>query len=152
MKTTKKSNKLLAFNNTLKSTYMFSSVPALTIHAIKLALKELAAFHASSFHFINTYPGGKKALEIEYPDVFSEDFFAGNDFSKEMLTKFFEMSSSMFGSCVLVAKKYSTPELATKMAAYQKTIPTVLAKLFESKFKMSYVTHGDAWYNNYLYR
>ena len=117
-----------------------------------MALKELAAFHASGFHFINTYPGGKNALDVEHPDLFSENFFASEVQNKEMWTKYFEISSNMFGSCIPVAKKFGSPELAERMAAYQKTIPAVLEKLFDSKWKMSYVTHGDAWYNNFLYR
>ena len=113
-----------------------------------MALKELAAFHATSFHFINTFPGGREALALDYPDTFSNDLFAG----KDMLEKYFGMTANMFGSCVLVSKKYGSEELANRMAVFQTKIVKVLGDLFESKWKMSYMLHGDAWYNNFLYR
>jgi hypothetical protein len=115
-------------------------------------LKELAAFHATGLHFINTYPGGREALASEYPDMFTENFVLGKDAGEEMMHRWFDMTANMFGSCVLVTKKYGSEELSTKMEAYQKKIRLVMDKLFNTKWRMSYVTHGDAWYNNFLCR
>ncbi len=127
-------------------------ITALSLNAIELVLKELAAFHATGFHFINTYPGGRKALATEYPDFFTENFTPGEEAGKEMMSKFAEISATRFGSCVLVTKKYGSKELSTKMADYQKNVKSALDTITKSKWRMSFVTHGDAWYNNFLYR
>ena len=117
-----------------------------------MVLQALAAFHASGHHFIKTYPGGNDALAREYPLTFTEDFFNQNDMGEEMAKQFFEMTVTMFGSTVLVCKKYGSPELAAKMVEYHKTVKDVMGALFTNKWKMSFVVHGDAWYNNFLYR
>jgi hypothetical protein len=36
------------------------------VNGAKLILKELAAFHATGWHFINRYPGGKDALAKDF--------------------------------------------------------------------------------------
>jgi len=46
---------------------------------LKRYLKELAAFHATGLHFINTYPGGREALALNYPDMFTENFMPGEE-------------------------------------------------------------------------
>ena len=42
---------------------------ALTLEAVKLVLKEMAAFHATAHHYIQTYPGQLDALAKEQPRV-----------------------------------------------------------------------------------
>ena len=130
----------------------YSNALALSLHAVKLVLKELASFHATGFYFVNTYPGGKEGLAIDFPEMFTENIFRGDGVNAEMMSKFFEMAANMFGSCVLVAKKYGSEELGSRMEAYQKTVKTVLQETFSKQGKIHYVTHGDAWYNNFLYR
>ena len=124
----------------------------MTLNAVKMVLQELAAFHASGHHFIKTYSGGLDALAKEYPLTFTEDFFNGNDMGEVMAKQFFDMTVTMFGSTVLVCKKYGSQELASKMAEYHKKVKDVMGAMFTNKWKMSFVTHGDAWYNNFLYR
>ena len=118
---------------------------------MKLVLKELAALHASGFHFINTYPGGLEALAKEYPNTFTETLFA-EDMGEEMLKGFFDMISNMFNSCTLVTKKFASEELANKMVAFQSKVVPVMDGYIKAKFKLWNLTHGDAWYNNFLYR
>ena len=118
---------------------------------MKLVLKELAAFHASGFHFISTYPGGLDALAKEYPSTFTESLF-GEEMGEEMTKGFYDMVKNMFRSCTLVTKKFASQELADKMAAYLPKIESVMDGFIKSKFILRNLTHGDAWYNNFLYR
>ena len=117
-----------------------------------MVLKELAAFHATGLHFVNTYPGGKDVLAVDYPGLFTDSFFTGKDASEEMAKIFESFQTNMFRYCVLVSKRYGNEELASKMAAFQQKIKAVLDGLFEKKSEINFVTHGDAWYNNFLYR
>jgi hypothetical protein len=126
--------------------------PALTLNAAKMVLQELAAFHATSQHFISTYPGGIELLAKEYPQFFTEDFFSSNEKSREMVKQLFDMTSTCFGSCVQVAKKYGSEDLANRMEVFHAKVKSVMEGFFTNKWNMSYVTHGDAWYNNFLYR
>ena len=111
----------------------------------------MAAFHASGFHFIHIYPGGLEALLKEYPLTFSEKFF-NDDMGQDMAQNFFDMTVNMFGSCVLVTKKYASEDVAARMSAYQQKVKAVMESMFTSKWNLSNITHGDAWYNNFLYR
>ncbi len=76
------------------------------------------------------------------------------DGGHEILKQFNDMISAMFGSCTVVSKKFGSEELGQKMEAYNKIVRSVTDKLFsdQGKGKMLYVTLGDAWYNNFLYR
>ena len=96
-----------------------------------MVLQELAAFHASGHHFINTYPGGIEVLTKECPQTFTEDFFENSDMTKQ----FFDITVTMFGSTVLVCKKYGSPELAAKMAEYHKKVKDVMGAIFTKKWK-----------------
>ena len=86
--------------------------------------------------------------------IFTEDFFNMKDGGKDVMTKFNDIICSMFGSCTVVSKKFGSEELGQKMEAYNKNVRSVTEKLFsdQGKGKMLYVTLGDAWYNNFLYR
>ena len=42
---------------------------ALSLEAVKLVLGEMAAFHATAHHYIETYPGGLEVLAKETPRV-----------------------------------------------------------------------------------
>jgi hypothetical protein len=53
----------------------FNYFTALTLNAVKLVLKELAAFHATGDYFISTYQGGLEALAKKYPRVSNENEF-----------------------------------------------------------------------------
>jgi len=55
---------------------------------LKRYLKELAAFHATGLHFINTYPGGREALALNFPDMFTENFMPGVNFINVLRTAF----------------------------------------------------------------
>ena len=91
-------------------------------------------------------------LAKEYPQIFTEDFFNSNEMGQETAKQLFDMTSTCFGSCVLVAKKYGPEDLANRMEVYHKKVKAVMEGYFTHKWNMSYVTHGDAWYNNFLYR
>ena len=64
------------------------------------------------------------------------------------------MIAKMFHSCVIVAKKFGSKELGHKMEEYQKTVKAKIEGIVDDQGhgKMLFVTHGDAWYNNFLYR
>ena len=126
-------------------------IQALSLNGVKLIISELAAFHASGFHFISTYPGGLEALAKEYPITFTQSFFA-EDLGEDMLKGFLDMTKNMFGSCALVARKFASKELADKMAAFLPKVVPVVDGFIKSKFKLFNLTHGDAWFNNFLYR
>ena len=111
-------------------------------------LKELAAFHATGLHFLNTYPGGREALALEFPDMFTENFMPG----EEMMQGFYDMTDNTFGSCILVTKKYGSEELSSKMVVFKNKIKPIMENILKSKWRISFITHGDAWYNNFMYR
>ena len=132
---------------------MIFCFPALTLSEIKLVLEELASFHATAHHFINTFPGGMEALNIEYQNLFQEKFFDIETKNDNIVIKqFLGMIIQMFGAAVVVAKHFGTEDLAKRVEAYQKKIQSEMEKLFQKEWRMSFITHGDAWFNNFLFR
>ena len=136
----------------------------MTISGVRLALKELASFHATAQHFINTYPGGRDALAEDYKKLYDADFFEvpkmpdsnGNDngenTNEDKMKGFFQMISQMFGTAVVVTRKFGSEDLADRMSAYHKKIIGEMVKLFMMKWRLSFVVHGDAWFSNFLFR
>jgi len=70
----------------------------LTLGAVKLVLREMAAFHATCYHFMLAYPGGREALAVDHPSIFSKDmleFFRGKGRGDELLDKFMNMTAQV---------------------------------------------------------
>ena len=112
----------------------------------------MAAFHATSYHFVNSYPGGKDGLNKEFQKLFNELFFEEIKKDDVTMNGFIKMTTQMFGTVSAVTKKFGSKDLSEKMVSYQSKIPAGMGKLFAQKPKMSFVTHGDASYNNFMYR
>ena len=87
----------------------------------------------------------------EYPKTFGDTLFC-EEMGEAMTNGYFGMIKNMFSSCVLVTKKFASKELADKMAAFLPKVVPVMDGFIKSKFKLKNLTHGDAWYNNFLYR
>ena len=130
-------------------TFSFSHLLALTIESIMMVLKELATFHATAYHFINTYPGGHKELAKDFYQQFQADFF---DPASEVKYKFVEIIAQSFGTPLLVIQKFGSKDLADRMVAFEKNLVEKLRALLSTTSKLSYIVHGDAWYNNFLFR
>ena len=45
----------------------YSAFVGLSMEEIKLALTQLALLHATSYHFLRTYPGGEEQFRKDYP-------------------------------------------------------------------------------------
>ena len=130
--------------------FLFS---ALTLNAVKMVLKELASLHASGYYFIQTYPGGIETLAKEYPLTFTEDYLNRRQLmDDEMCRQWFDMTASMFKSTALVVRKYGSEDLAIRMDTFHTQVHSVMESFFTTSWKISYLMHGDAWYNNFLYR
>lgn len=126
----------------------------MTIGEVKLVLHELAAFHATSHHFIKTYPGGLTSLAAECPCIFEvgKPFFEVKDGSEEMLNQILQMTQKKFDSSLWVVKKFGSEEQAKKMEAFQSSVSDVMKELLTQKITSDVVTHGDAWYSNFLFK
>ena len=100
---------------------------------------------------MSTYPGGLEALAKEYPKTFGETLFC-EEMGEAMTNGYFGMIKNMFSSCVLVTKKFASKELADKMAAYLPQVIPVMESYLNNAGRIRSINHGDAWYNNFLYR
>jgi len=125
----------------------------LTLGGVKLVLHELAAFHATSHLFIKTYPGGLAKLAAECPRVFQDGkTFESKSGSDDMLNKMVHMSQELFASCLTMVQMFGSDELARRMKSFQPKVSRIMREFFTPKSTYDIITHGDAWYNNFLYR
>ena len=127
-------------------------ISALSLTAIRLILKEMASFHATSHHFVNTYPGGKDCLNQHFKKLFNDDFFEAIKKDDETMKALMNGMTQMFGSISVVTKKFGSEDLAKRMEYYQGKILSEMGKLFMQKPRISFFTHGDASLNNFLFR
>ncbi len=100
-------------------------------------------------HSFDNLLGGKEAFGEEYKRLFETDFFDNTSIGGD---KIVDMICQMFETSVFIIEKTGTPELAEKMVSYQKVMNSEVKDILRSKSDMSYIVHGDAWYNNFLFR
>ena len=122
---------------------------ALTLNGIKLALKELAAFHATGYHFINAFPGGKEALAKLYRDLFQTNFFEGRKIGDEKVVKIF---APTFDTSIDIVRKFGSVELAERMVSYRRVLKSEMLRVYRSKSDINFLIHGDAWFSNFMFK
>ena len=89
----------------------------------------------------------------ESPNMFTEDFFNSKYEKGEKLVKsFFVMCADMFKSCTLITEKYCSAEISSRMAAFQPKVTTIMESYLTNEWTLTNLIHGDAWYNNFMYR
>ena len=115
-------------------------------------LKEIASFHATSHHFVNTYPGVKDGLSKDFKQQFNEDFFESAKKDDDTMKALMDGMTQMFGSISVVTKKYGSKDMAARMKSYQEKILSEMGLLFMQKPRISFFIHGDASLNNFLFR
>ena len=108
----------------------------------------LAAFHATTFHFVQTYPGGPDALTKDCPFLKVKCVFDLTDAS-EFVYKGHESSLGIASS---LAKQFGEDELSAKfkeqLGIYLERQLKAAGPSENCKFKT--IIHGDFWYNNFM--
>ena len=134
---------------TFSKNKIFSIFTALNLAAIRMVLESLAKFHASARNFVNTYPGGDKALADDFQRLFQTDFF---DPISEAMNKFADIIVQMYDTPLSIIQKFGSKNLAERVAAFKENLGERIISLLNSSSKLSIMMHGDAWYNNFLFR
>ena len=134
---------------TFSKNKLFSIFAALNLAAIRMVLESLAKFHASARNFVNTYPGGDKALAEDFQRLFQTDFF---DPKSEAMNMFANMIVQMYDTPLSIIQKFGSKNLAERVAAFKENLGERIISLLNSSSKLSIMMHGDAWYNNFLFR
>ena len=89
----------------------------------------------------------------ESPNMFTEDFFNSNyEKGLKMVKGFFVMTADMVKNCALVARKYCSEDVASRLEAFQPKVTSVMEAYLTGKWPLVTLTHGDAWYNNFMYK
>ena len=118
-------------------------------------MSELASLHATSYHFLQTYPGGLSCFEQDYSELCIDGWFTKSEESDN--TPMEKMFVSIFASGVEVFKKCS-PEteefqiLSRKLEDYQKVRTTITDKIHKAQGDFVVLAHNDAWINNLLFK
>ena len=93
-------------------------------------------------------------MDAEYEKLFGEKFFSkpdrgnGGDAVIAMITKSYK-------TLIHINDKFGSADIADRVKKYEPKIVGDLEKLFfgdDDGGKMNIVTHGDAWFNNFLFK
>lgn len=129
----------------------------LSIHYVKLALTELAKFHALGYAYIKSYPGGIQE-GLAKNDVVARDFFfsaTNRDEAVEVMLN--HMQGSMIPNMINVLSACEEPgqNFGDALLRFheRKNIFQLRDELFASNpDEFNTLCHGDAWFNNMLFQ
>lgn len=127
------------------------SVEGLGIDHIKLALKRLAQLHASTYHYMESCPGGTNGFEKDN-FLFRPRGFFRSDLDAGVNKMIMAMESNMIKSTIKIIDVQCSKQLADKLRAFSESREEVLARIQKDLGKLPVVVHGDAWNNNMMFR
>jgi len=116
---------------------------------VEKLLMELAAYHATTYHFLQMHPGGMKSLLESQPYLRTKSLFELFPSMEEMNKKF--LVQSMTTTSAIIAKA-GNKELSCLVKKQEGLINDAVRKAAvaspDCKFKT--LIHGDFWYNNIM--
>ena len=116
---------------------------------IEKVLLELAEFHATTFHFLQTVPGGAEKLIETHSFLKSKTLFESVPSEEEMHNKFLVQAFSTMSAIVAKAGHEELSQAVKKQESLVLEFWKKAAKPSEGcKFKT--LIHGDIWYNNVM--
>ena len=103
--------------------------------------------------FLDQWPFYIFSLDAEHEKLFGEKFFLKPDRSNGG-EAFFNMVIKSYRTMVLINDKFGSADIADRVREYEPKILGQLEKLFfeDEETKFSFITHGDAWFNNFLFK
>ena len=118
---------------------------------VLIALGEL---HATCYHYVKTYPGGREQLVKDYPFMDTKTFYdlVADEEMKKMQDQWF---GQIFDNAVTLLKNSgeADSELTDKVAKFKsdwRAKATEAATPLKNDFTT--IIHGDMWYKNLMLR
>jgi hypothetical protein len=119
---------------------------------VKLVLDQLARLHASSHHYVETYPGGLDKFTKDFPIYIKDSWLPAE--TKEMEEK--NDKEILFGVDLMLSilKKYSKDtELTEKVVKFRDhLLKSVKGAIASKKDAFNCLLHNDAWCHNFMFR
>ena len=125
----------------------------MTFDLASQVLQEIAAFHATGYHFLQTYPNQVEGFLQAQPG-FNTSGWLG-DANSEAKNKFDQNLQNMAaGIHALVLAHGNDPELAARMENFIPNTALVIDECTASKdhYKFQTLNHNDLHINNVMYR
>lgn len=120
---------------------------------IKLVLEQLALIHATSYHFIQTYPGGLEKFKQDFEEMISNQWFRHDpkeDVSFERFLANQDVTFVQIGEEAGPRVRRGLLEKVKKFSLSRKKIVDQVLAVKEEQFNC--IVHGDSWCNNFLFR
>jgi len=124
------------------------SAEGISNEGVEMFLKELAEYHATTYHYLQTN-GGKEALLKKHPFLKAKSFF---DFVPDMVDMQKRNFDQILSMAATFIKNDGDEELSDKVMQqvgifYEKFNK---ATVLEENSNFETITHGDFWYNNIM--
>jgi len=147
---TDKENGTIVMENLKKRLGLVPKSPkGLSNDCIEKLLVELAKFHATTYHFLQTSPGGPDQFLETNPIMKTKSLFELFAEMVEMHKKFLTQS---FTTASAVIAKAGHHELSQKIKTHESQVFELVKKAAKPADNCKFLTliHGDFWYNNIM--
>ena len=126
----------------------------MSIGLTKQVLEEIAMFHATGYHFLQTHENGVEGFAKKCPDFFFQGWIANNDDS-DSNRRFHEMFQGMIQGVIAIVRQYGEDqELVERL---NKFIPNMMEAINDKtsakeSHKFKTLVHNDLHMSNVMYR
>ena len=109
----------------------------------------LAEYHASTYHFVQTYPGGEAALLEDHKHLKPVTYFY---FVPKFAEKSIDNMAQLLPQIGTIIKEAGYAELGAKVEQLVGTFSEMHKKaaVASDNCKFKTIIHGDFWYNNVM--
>lgn len=125
----------------------------ITLETAKAVLREMAGFHATGYHFIETYQGGFEKFKEDFEDFCSNGWL--NDDKPEFKAQMEGMMTQMYSGMLSVVKACVAKDdehLVERMEEFNKIREAVVEEILKPTSGFNTLLHNDMHMNNVMYK